>query len=59
MDTEFKPGDVVRLKSGGPQMTVEKVASWNGAMTADCSWFSDNKLQSGSFPLTSLKHVEG
>jgi uncharacterized protein YodC (DUF2158 family) len=31
----FKPGDVVKLKSGGPRMTVCKV---DGA-TADCVYF--------------------
>lgn len=24
-DNAFKPGDVVRLKSGGPNMTIEKI----------------------------------
>jgi len=34
----FKPGDVVRLKSGGHAMTVEKVSFWTGKLT--CSWFN-------------------
>ncbi len=25
-ETEFKPGDLVRVKSGGPIMTIEQVA---------------------------------
>lgn len=58
MNTDFKAGEVVQLKSGGPKMTVDKVGVWNGVPNADCSWFWDNKMQTGSFPLTSLKHVE-
>lgn len=34
-DNEFKPGDVVILKSGGPLMTVSSVAGQNVA----CSFF--------------------
>jgi uncharacterized protein YodC (DUF2158 family) len=38
---EFKPSDLVRLKSGGPLMTVEKVGQT--AMTQEeavwCVWF--------------------
>lgn len=33
----FNPGDVVRLKSGSPSMTVETVAG----KQAMCSWFVD------------------
>lgn len=36
---EFKPGDVVRLKSGGPRMTVYFVAS----STVSCKYFSTVK----------------
>ena len=32
---EFIPGDVVRLKSGGPDMTVSKT----GDGAAECQWF--------------------
>ncbi len=38
---EFQPGDLVRLKSGGPVMTVEQVGK--RPMTEDdtvwCTWF--------------------
>lgn len=34
--SELKPGDVVRLKSGGPSMTVRSVTN-NGNLR--CAWF--------------------
>ena len=37
---EFKPGDVVRLKSGGPPMTCEKGVDGDGLVT--CQWFDKN-----------------
>jgi uncharacterized protein YodC (DUF2158 family) len=33
----FQPGELVRLKSGGPWMTVQAVHMQEG--TADCAWF--------------------
>lgn len=36
---EFKPGDVVRLKSGGPKMTVEFVRG----NEVNCIWFGSEK----------------
>lgn len=39
MSSEIKAGDVVRLKSGGPAMTVERVREMDGKV-ADCAWFS-------------------
>lgn len=36
----FKPGDVVRLKSGGPNMTV----SFEEDDSVACQWFSGAKL---------------
>ena len=35
MNTEFKVGDAVILKSGGPRMTIETLESGR----ADCVWF--------------------
>lgn len=38
----MKPGDIVKLKSGGPSMTVEKVGTVDSAAhTASCVWFND------------------
>jgi len=51
-------GNKVRLKSGGPQMTVEKIEPWNGVTTAVCEWFDGNKPMSNRFSVTSLD-VEG
>ena len=38
---EFKPGDVVLLKSGGPMMTVESVGerAMMGGQAIFCVWF--------------------
>jgi len=44
----FSSGDVVRLKSGGPKMTV--LESTDTQDTVDCQWFDRNgKLQQSSF----------
>ena len=50
--TQFKPGDTVRLKSGGPLMTVTVVEGSRTWVT----WFDkDQKLQSGIFDAASLE----
>ena len=51
-EEQFKPGDIVILKSGGPRMTIATVEE----RSALCEWFSDDQqAQSKSFALTSLK----
>ena len=51
-DTEFKPGDTVSLKSGGPRMTIAMI----DRQSAFCEWFGeDPQPQSRSFALASLK----
>ena len=50
---EFKVGDVVRLKSGGPSMTVKDAESSPG--TVECVWFAGELIQSAYFVPDVLK----
>ena len=43
---EFKVGDIVRLKSGGPKMTVEILL---GDGELKCQWFDGSELQEARF----------
>ena len=54
--SEFKKGDVVQLKSGGPAMTVSKERR---AGELFCEWFdATEKYQSQDFEPDSLKTYE-
>lgn len=57
---EFKIGDVVRLKSGGPDMTV--VSLNENSMThkgqIKCQWFEKNRPQDSIFPSAALEKVD-
>jgi uncharacterized protein YodC (DUF2158 family) len=57
MSEQFKAGDVVQLKSGGPVMTVNKTGnkSMGGPFTVWCSWFEGEKKMNDDFPPESLK----
>lgn len=44
---DFKPGDLVKLKSGGPAMTIESVDRKEGGFV--CLWFTDGELDSDTF----------
>ena len=54
----FKVGQIVRLKSGGPEMTVESEREWHGKYSYKCQWFAGRKLESGNFPHDSLELVK-
>ena len=54
----IKAGDTVRLKSGGPIMTVTAVVDKQGTMFAYCTWFVDSKKEEGDFPLEVLDLVK-
>lgn len=56
---EFQPGDVVQLKSGGPKMTVDRVAEFNGVLNVWCEWFEGTNQKVGHFPVTSLELASG
>lgn len=52
---DFKPGDVVQLKSGGPIMTVADVSG--GSIL--CIWIEKNKTFREPFPPIVLEKHEG
>jgi uncharacterized protein YodC (DUF2158 family) len=56
MAETFKPGDTVRMKSGGPLMTVDSINNeelW-------CEWFDEkNQPQSRSFKQHTLVKDDG
>ena len=54
--SEFKKGDVVRLNSGGPEMTIDTADLVSGK--ALCRWFVGNKLEQGIFSKVLLEKVE-
>ena len=57
---KYDLGDIVKLKSGGPDMTVKEVLTkmndeFNGSYR--CQWFAGKKLDMGVFPEESLVAV--
>jgi uncharacterized protein YodC (DUF2158 family) len=60
MSEEIKTGDVVVLKSGGPDMTVSSIGQteYTDYLQAWCSWFDGKKVVRDTFPLTSLKKAD-
>ncbi len=53
-ENDFKIGDLVRLKSGGPVMTVTDDAFGVKHLEMRCKWFNCKKLESGAFNPTAL-----
>ena len=49
---EFKEGDVVQLKSGGPTMTI--IALDNSSGEATCSWLEGRKSTEDIFDVIAL-----
>lgn len=60
-ENKYSCGDIVKLKSGGPDMTVKAVEPSFGSneLTVKyiCQWFAGKKLDIGSFPEESLVDV--
>lgn len=50
----FSIGDIVQLNSGGPEMTTRTTGTSGEAY---CQWFAGKKLESGKFPVDSLKLI--
>src|SRR5919202_1147167 len=58
----FQPGDVVRLKSGGPWMIITALGAYSGwtmwgAATVACRWFEGEKQQETVFDVALLEKV--
>ncbi|SIN72284.1 YodC family protein [Halodesulfovibrio marinisediminis] len=49
---KFVAGDVIQLKSGGPEMTVIKFDAAAGLVS--CSWFVGRELKTASFPVEAV-----
>lgn len=55
---DFKKGDVVQLKSGGPRMTIQDLGDYGptgpeeGAL---CVWFEKDKQQQSTFDVAVLQ----
>ncbi len=57
METKmFKAGDVVILKSGGPNMTVVSISE-DGSIVY-CTWMSDDDVYEGDFIPATIEHTE-
>jgi uncharacterized protein YodC (DUF2158 family) len=59
MATEFKVGDTVQLRSGGPKMTIEQIGDFSlmgsaGHDQAKCVWFDGTKDFSRVFEFAAL-----
>lgn len=66
-ENQFNVGDIVKLKSGGPDMTVQDLEKSSIGFTIEaprefngyysCQWFAGKKLESGVFPEESLELI--
>lgn len=57
MATEWKSGDLVKLKSGGPLMTIQSKNA-NASSYFNCVWFdSDEKPNKESFHADTLEEA--
>lgn len=59
MNNEFKVGDIVALKSGSPDMTIEQFPFINNGgyevnTKAKCVWFSAGEVKRDVFPIDAL-----
>ena len=59
MAEQFQVGDVVKLKSGGPDMTIVDIGTYSVSIEtqAKCRWFDGNKSCEGLFALPALEKV--
>ncbi len=52
----MQAGDIVVLKSGGPQMTISSIRTGETSSYAFCKWFDDlGQLHTEKFAMVALK----
>lgn len=57
--TKYQVGDIVRLRSGGPEMTVQTIPEDRHHHDHyRCQWFAGKKLEYGNFKEDSLELVK-
>ena len=56
MIEKYVVGTCVKLKSGGPDMTVKVYSAYESAY--NCQWFAGKKSESSYFPHDSLVEVK-
>lgn len=54
MAEQFKPGDVVQLASGGPNMTVGTLQGNPPVLRCKCYWFVGGELKDAEIPAEAL-----
>lgn len=55
MAEKLKTGEIARLRSGGPWMTITKDKVEAGSKFVRASWFNGSALESEEFPLVALE----
>lgn len=58
LENKFEVGQVVKLKSGGPDMTIQGFGTIEFSGNYRCQWFAGKKLENGVFPEQSLELVK-
>jgi uncharacterized protein YodC (DUF2158 family) len=59
MDKKFKTGDIVRLKSGSPEMTVEGYKAFvEGIGRVKCTYFENDVIKRAMFEQDVLELAE-
>lgn len=53
MESNFTVGEIIKLKSGGPKMTVTRVLD----RVIHASWFAGSKHEQGAFPFEAVERV--